>query len=246
MTLVKKAVSIALVLSSIGVSFADTAPKRNTLFNYNEGLAVSINKYFNNKNEDLDINKEIESNKKTKIESTINYKQVTYKQRPFLDRVTYVERVEQMKKMQMLAKHISENNDLEIDKAERIINATFAEAEEHKIEPMVMLSVIAVESRYQQFAKSHMGAVGLVQVIPKYHRTKISALRDFNLDLWSIEGNIKVGTKILKEYIDLADGNVQRALQMYNGSSRDRSLSYSKKVYNQLAKLDKEVVLAKM
>lgn len=159
---------------------------------------------------------------------------------------TSTERNKINEKMIALAEHISDEHDIEINKAQKIINTTFLEAQRANIEPILMLSVIGVESRYKQFARSKMGAVGLVQVIPTYHRNKINGLKKENLDIWSVEGNIKIGVAIMKEYIALANGDIQRALQMYNGSTRDTKLSYSKKVFNHMDNLDKALTLAKL
>lgn len=163
-----------------------------------------------------------------------------------VDTRTGYERIQIRNKMIALAEHISDEHDIEYKKAQKIIDTTFLEAERANIEPILMLSVIGVESKYKQFAKSKMGAVGLVQVMPNYHRTKINELKKDNLDMWSVEGNIKLGVTIMKEYINLANGDIQRALQMYNGSTRDSRLTYSKKVFNQMENLDKALVLAKM
>ncbi len=62
-------------------------------------------------------------------------------------------------------------------------------------------------------------------------------LKKENLDIYSIQGNIRVGIQILKEYIDLANGNVQEALQRYNGSYSDKNKSYSKKVFSKMKNL---------
>lgn len=252
MTLLRSKSSMAILLSlvlSVGncVASEESSQQNNKLLNMDNDLILSVNKYFNYKIEEHTSNLKVTENTNKDEFKYLSYSKLVSPKKLSFDRRTYIERVEQMKKMQALASHISDNNNIELEKAEKIIATTFLEAEKAKIEPMIMLSVIGVESRYNQYAKSGMGAVGLVQVMPNYHKGKIKELKsESNLDMWSIEGNIKLGVNILKEYIALADGNVQKALQMYNGSSKDRSLSYSRKVYSQLANLDKAVKLANL
>lgn len=144
---------------------------------------------------------------------------------------------EKIKKMQNLALHISDNYSVDLGEAEKIVLTSFTEANKKSIEPLLLLSVIGVESTYKPDARSSAGAVGLTQVMPIYHASKIKTLKKDNLDIWSIQGNIKIGVSILKEYIDLANGNVQKALQMYNGSSSDSSAKYSTKVLKNMKSL---------
>ncbi len=149
----------------------------------------------------------------------------------------YLEQKEKNKNIQVLSKHISVKYKLNFQHAEHIVKTTFNEAEKHEIEPMLMLSIIGIESTFKPKALSPVGAVGLSQIMPQYHLSKINNLKKDNLDIYSIQGNIRVGLQILKEYIDLANGNVQEALQRYNGSYSDRTKSYSKKVFNKMKTL---------
>ena len=90
-----------------------------------------------------------------------------------------------------------------------------------KLDPMLILAVIAVESRFNPVAESVMGAKGLMQVIPRFHPEKFNPLGGEKV-AFDLQANIMVGAKILKEYIrrtgDLAD-----ALQLYVGASSDEN-----------------------
>lgn len=147
----------------------------------------------------------------------------------------YNTKLKKMKRMQVLAEHISDNYNVPLSKAEKIVYASFVESKKKNLEPLLVLSLIGVESTYKQHTKSHMGAVGLTQVIPVYHRKKIAKLG--KEDMWSINGNIKLGTDILKEYLEISGGNIHKALQMYNGAARDRSYKYSRKIFDKMKKL---------
>jgi soluble lytic murein transglycosylase-like protein len=104
------------------------------------------------------------------------------------------------------------------------------------LDPLLILAVISVESRFNPIAESDMGAKGLMQVIPRFHTEKLAVHggQDAVLDP---KTNILVGAQILKEYIRLA-GGVEAGLQMYNGASYDPSQSYAQKVIAEKQRLE--------
>lgn len=107
--------------------------------------------------------------------------------------------------------------------------AAAEEAGRHRgIDPLLIVAIMAVESSFNPRAVSHMGAQGLMQVMPRYHQDKIGKKRGKNA-LFDPEFNVHVGTHVLHETITRY-GSVQRALQAYNGSLGDPSLRYPRKV----------------
>lgn len=142
-----------------------------------------------------------------------------------------IEKIKVVQKMQKLSHYIADNYDIPLDRAERIVYITFVESMKKNLEPLMVLSLISVESMFKQNSRSHAGAVGLTQVMAKVHKSRIAQQR---IDIWSIHGNIQVGTDILKDYVVLAKGNTRKALQMYNGSARDGSYQYSNKVMRKM------------
>jgi len=107
---------------------------------------------------------------------------------------------------------------------------------EWKVDPLLLLAVMAIESRYNPVAESNMGAKGLMQVIPKFHAEKLaghggeSALLDPHV-------NIQVGAQILREYMRRF-GETETALQMYAGAFDEPSSSYAFKVLAERARLE--------
>lgn len=95
--------------------------------------------------------------------------------------------------------------------------ALVREAHRANLEPRVLLSVLLVENpMLEPRARSFVGAVGLMQVMP-LHRGHWRACRP---DLESIESNICHGAQIFASYLRQSDGNVDRALLRYNGCVR--------------------------
>jgi soluble lytic murein transglycosylase-like protein len=106
---------------------------------------------------------------------------------------------------------------------------------EFSLDPMLILAVMAIESRYNPVAESSMGARGLMQVIPKYHPEKL-ADHGGELALLDPEVNILVGTRILREYLRRV-GEIEAALQMYAGALDEPTSQYSGKVLAEKARL---------
>ena len=120
--------------------------------------------------------------------------------------------------------------------ATSIVAKSYAVGHGLKLDPMLILAVISVESRFNPIAESTMGAKGLMQVIPRFHIEKFDPFGGEKV-AFEPEANIMVGAKILKEYIrrtgDLAD-----ALQMYAGAASEESENgYSAKVMTERDRL---------
>ncbi len=106
-----------------------------------------------------------------------------------------------------------------------------------KIDPLLILAVISVESRFNPVAESVMGAKGLMQVIPRYHSDKFDPLGGEKV-AFDPQINILVGAKILKEYIRRT-GDIADALQLYVGASSDENENgYSGKVMAERERLN--------
>jgi soluble lytic murein transglycosylase-like protein len=104
------------------------------------------------------------------------------------------------------------------------------------VDPLLVLAVVAVESRFNPYAESEFGAKGLMQVIPKYHLDKFEGIAPGQSFLHPAT-NLRVGAAILKEYIRRS-GSVQNGLQWYAGAQDDASNQYSVKVLAERARLE--------
>ncbi len=97
---------------------------------------------------------------------------------------------------------------------DQILHHVHCEARRVDIPPELVLAVMDVESRFDRYAVSSAGAVGLMQVMPFWPRE----LGMTNEQLVRIGDNVRMGTTILGYYLRKERGNYQRALQRYNGS----------------------------
>jgi soluble lytic murein transglycosylase-like protein len=98
------------------------------------------------------------------------------------------------------------------------------EAKRAGLEPELVLAVIQVESNFNPFAISRVGALGLMQVMPFWLK-EIGKPGD---NLFSPHTNLRYGCTILKHYLTKEKGNQTRALMRYNGT---REWRYPAKVY---------------
>ena len=106
---------------------------------------------------------------------------------------------------------------------------------ELQLDPLLIIAVISIESRFNPIAESVKGAKGLMQIIPKYHLEKLQEFGGAD-SVFDPQINIQVGALILKEYIRLT-GHVGIALQMYAGALSDQEDQYTNKVMNEKNRL---------
>jgi soluble lytic murein transglycosylase-like protein len=83
-----------------------------------------------------------------------------------------------------------------------------------ELPPDLVLAVIEVESRFDPWAVSPAGAVGLMQVMPFWPREL-----GVQNQLVRVAPNIRMGCEILRYYLRAENRNWSRALARYNGSA---------------------------
>src|SRR6185503_4311455 len=118
---------------------------------------------------------------------------------------------------------------------ERMVRAAYRAARDVGLDPLLVLAVISIESRFNPIAESVMGAKGLMQIIPKYHLDKLRAAGGEDM-VFDPESNIHIGARILQEYV-YRTGTLEAGLQFYNGAWRDNSAQYAQKVLAERTRL---------
>lgn len=96
----------------------------------------------------------------------------------------------------------------------RILELVHKESHRFDLKPEMVLAVMHVESLFDRYAVSRVGAQGLMQVMP-FWKNEIGTKED---NLTDIATNIRYGCAILKTYLTREKGNMIRALARYNGS----------------------------
>ena len=102
------------------------------------------------------------------------------------------------------------------DAANMLVSTAYLTAREIKLDPLLILSVMAIESGFNPFAESPMGAQGLMQVMTKVHSDKFEEMGGVQAALNPV-ANIRVGALILKDYVNRG-GSVEAGLKSYVGA----------------------------
>lgn len=110
-----------------------------------------------------------------------------------------------------------------------LVQTAFTVGKELKLDPQLLLAVIAIESRYNPFAESHVGAQGLMQVMTKVHQDKFARFGDVADAAINPIANIRVGAQILSDCVKRR-GSVEGGLACYVGSTGPGDGGYGAKV----------------
>ena len=104
------------------------------------------------------------------------------------------------------------------------------EANKVGLAPELVLAVINVESNFDRWAISRVGAQGLMQIMPFW----LKEIPHAGDNLFDIRTNLRFGCTILKHYLEKEKGDRQRALARYNGSLG--KVWYPNRVFDVLSK----------
>lgn len=110
-----------------------------------------------------------------------------------------------------------------------LVQTAFTVGAEKRIDPQLILAVIAIESSYNPFAESHAGAQGLMQVMTRVHRDKLENYVERELAVFSPEANIRAGTQILYD-CRKRRGSLTGALACYVGATGPSDGGYGARV----------------
>lgn len=140
------------------------------------------------------------------------------------------------KQQQWVTSWLSKRYRVASDAANMLVSTAYITAHEVKLDPLLILAVMAIESGLNPFAESAMGAKGLMQVMAKVHHDKFEEVGGQQAALNPV-ANIKVGALILKDYVKRT-GSVEGGLKTYVGAADMESDSgYGAKVLAEYQRL---------
>lgn len=118
-----------------------------------------------------------------------------------------------------------------------IFEAAQSVGRERRLDPLLIIAIIGIESRFNPFAESSVGAKGLMQVMPGFHKDKVPEGAGEQPFLDPVT-NIQVGVHVLEEAIRWR-GSLTGGLQHYGGSPKDPATGYANKVFAEKQRLEK-------
>lgn len=133
------------------------------------------------------------------------------------------------RQLEALRSYISRKYRVAYDATAILVNTAYRVAHDLDLDPLLVLAVIAIESRYNPFAESHVGAQGLMQVMTSVHKDKFEAFGGGEGAALNPVANIRVGSQILRDCIDRR-GSLAGGLACYVGATGPSDGGYGAKV----------------
>ena len=128
-----------------------------------------------------------------------------------------------------VAGHIAKTYRVAETSIEPIVYHAYKVGAEFRLEPSLLLAVMAVESSFNPMAESKAGAQGLMQVLTRVHKERYAAFGGVDA-AWDPLINIRVGAGILSEYVQ-RHGDLAGGLKAYVGAALlDHDFGYGSKV----------------
>ncbi|MEK8029402.1 transglycosylase SLT domain-containing protein [Ideonella sp. DXS29W] len=99
----------------------------------------------------------------------------------------------------------------------RLVQEAWRVGQRANLDPTLILAIVAIESSFNPFAQSPVGAQGLMQVMTRVHNDKYEVFGG-SLTAFDPTTNLRVGVQVLKECISRA-GSLEAGLKFYVGSA---------------------------
>ena len=116
-----------------------------------------------------------------------------------------------------VAQWISRRYSVAPEPVSRLVEEAWSVGARAGLDPTLILAIMAIESRFNPFAQSSVGAQGLMQVMTKVHNDKYEAFGG-NHAAFDPVTNLRVGVQVLKECIARA-GSLEAGLRFYVGAA---------------------------
>ena len=153
-----------------------------------------------------------------------------------VDRATATDPRDLPKQQANLAYWLSKKYRVAPEPLSALVSEAYDVGPSNQIEPTLILAVMAVESGFNPFAQSHVGAQGLMQVMTKVHEQKYQGFGG-SLAAFDPVANVRVGVNVLKECINRA-GSLEGGLKLYVGAGNMKDdQGYAGKVMAENARL---------
>ena len=153
-----------------------------------------------------------------------------------IDRATASNPQDLPKQQAAIAYWLSRKYNIAPEPLSALISEAFEIGKKEKLDPTLILAIMAIESGFNPFAQSPVGAQGLMQVMTKVHHDKYENFGG-KLAAFDPVTNLRVGVKVLQECITRA-GSIEGGLKYYVGAANlENDSGYAEKVMAEHARL---------
>lgn len=118
----------------------------------------------------------------------------------------------------------STNRKLSSADVERYSSYILTYSKQYDVDYKLVAAVIAQESKFKVNAKSRVGALGLMQVMPTTGKNVAQKLKLHNYSLLDANDNIQIGVKFISMLHKEYKGDINLMLAHYNGGYRQAEL----------------------
>jgi len=139
-------------------------------------------------------------------------------------------------RMRAVLDHVTHRYRVSAEALGPIFEAAQLTGREMRLDPLLIVAIIGIESGFNPFAESRMGAQGLMQVIPRFHQDKVPPGAG-KLPLFDPVTNVQIGTQVLQEAIRRR-GSLMAGLQQFGGAVDDEEQTYAAKVLAEKQRLE--------
>lgn len=161
---------------------------------------------------------------------------VEYEEPAVVVRVNAVEPKELPKQQALLAFWLARKYGVAPEPLGVLVSHAFEIGAKAKLDPTLILAIMAIESGFNPFAQSPVGAQGLMQVMTKVHTDKYENFGG-KLAAFDPVTNLRVGVKVLQECIARA-GSLEGGLKFYVGAgNQSDDGGYASKVMAEYSRL---------
>lgn len=134
-----------------------------------------------------------------------------------ISRATALDPAELNRQQAALVNWISRRYSVAQEPVGRLVQEAWSVGKKAGVEPTLILAVMAIESGFNPFAQSHVGAQGLMQVMTGIHHDKYELFGGRRAAFDPVT-NLRVGVQVLQDCIRRA-GSLEAGLKFYVGAA---------------------------
>ena len=134
-----------------------------------------------------------------------------------INRATAADPAELNRQQGLVVQWIARRYNVAPEPISRLVQEAWAAGQKAKLDPNLVLAVMAVESGFNPFAQSRVGAQGLMQVMTRVHQDKYEIFGGRHAAFDPVT-NLRVGVQVLKDCIRRA-GSLEAGLKYYVGAA---------------------------